>query len=104
MEFCNKCKSVMLPAKKGKSSYMKCKTCGSSKKVSPSGFKLQSSTKHEKVIVIENAETNLPMTHKLCPKCGRERAFWWTQQTRATDESPTSFFKCTKCTYTWREY
>lgn len=103
MEFCKKCKSVMLPAKKGKSAYLKCKVCGSKRKIS-SSFKLQSDDKHAKIIVIEKNEMNLPTTHKLCPKCGRERAFWWTQQTRPTDESPTNFFKCTKCTYTWREY
>ncbi|MEM4865380.1 MAG: hypothetical protein QXY09_02690 [Acidilobaceae archaeon] len=25
-------------------------------------------------------------------------------QTRAADEPPTRFYRCTKCGYTWREY
>jgi DNA-directed RNA polymerase subunit M len=31
-------------------------------------------------------------------------AYFWTQQTRGADEPETRFFKCTKCSHTWREY
>ncbi|GAH37902.1 unnamed protein product, partial [marine sediment metagenome] len=39
-----------------------------------------------------------------CKKCGNEKAFFWTVQTRSGDEAETKFFKCTKCEFTWREY
>ncbi len=39
-----------------------------------------------------------------CPKCGKKRVISWIEQTRASDEPPTRFYKCTNCGYTWREY
>ncbi|MCD6114052.1 MAG: transcription factor S, partial [Thermoprotei archaeon] len=39
-----------------------------------------------------------------CPKCGNREAYVWMMQTRAADEPPTRFYRCTKCGYTWREY
>ncbi len=54
--------------------------------------------------VFEKEEATLPTTKQECPKCGYETAFWWTQQTRASDEPETTFFRCVKCKHTWREY
>lgn len=39
-----------------------------------------------------------------CPKCGQKKIIFWTEQTRASDEPPTRFYKCINCNYTWREY
>jgi DNA-directed RNA polymerase subunit M len=39
-----------------------------------------------------------------CSKCGAKKALSWMQQTRASDEPPTRFYKCVSCGYTWREY
>jgi DNA-directed RNA polymerase subunit M/transcription elongation factor TFIIS len=39
-----------------------------------------------------------------CPKCGQKKVDSWTQQTRASDEPPTTFYKCRNCHYSWREY
>jgi len=39
-----------------------------------------------------------------CEKCGNNKAFHWSMQTRSSDEPETEFFRCTKCKYTWREY
>ncbi len=39
-----------------------------------------------------------------CPKCKEEKIISWTEQTRASDEPPTRFYKCVNCNYTWREY
>ncbi len=39
-----------------------------------------------------------------CPKCGQKKVISWTEQTRASDEPPTRFYKCLNCGYTWREY
>ncbi|MEM2262418.1 MAG: zinc ribbon domain-containing protein, partial [Ignisphaera sp.] len=39
-----------------------------------------------------------------CPKCEYNEIYAWQIQTRAADEPPTTFYKCAKCGYTWREY
>lgn len=39
-----------------------------------------------------------------CPKCKLKKIISWTEQTRASDEPPTRFYKCMNCNYTWREY
>ncbi len=39
-----------------------------------------------------------------CPKCNQKRVVAWMEQTRASDEPPTRFFKCLNCNHTWREY
>jgi DNA-directed RNA polymerase subunit M len=39
-----------------------------------------------------------------CPKCSEKKVVSWMEQTRASDEPPTRFYKCTKCGHTWREY
>ncbi len=57
----------------------------------------------KKIEVLENLEVN-PKVKILCDKCGNKVAYYWTQQTRGADEPETRFFKCTKCSHTWREY
>jgi DNA-directed RNA polymerase subunit M len=39
-----------------------------------------------------------------CQKCGAKKVISWMEQTRASDEPPTRFYKCLKCNHTWREY
>lgn len=46
----------------------------------------------------------LPATTIDCPKCGNDLAFWWMLQTRSADEPTTQFYRCTKCSHTWRNY
>ena len=46
----------------------------------------------------------MPIVNEKCKKCGNEKAYFWTVQTRASDESETKFFKCVKCGETKREY
>jgi DNA-directed RNA polymerase subunit M len=57
----------------------------------------------KRIEIIENVEIN-PKIKTRCEKCGNTVAYYWTQQTRGADEPETRFFKCTKCSYTWREY
>lgn len=45
-----------------------------------------------------------PIVSKYCPKCNNKEAEAWQEQTRSADEPSTSFFKCTSCKHTWREY
>lgn len=60
-----------------------------------------------KIEVINERESNTyPVVEITCAnkKCKSKKAYFWTQQTRASDESETKFYKCTKCEHTWRVY
>jgi len=101
MEFCPKCGGVIVPQDKKAI----CAKCGfkSSKSV-----KIQSTQKLEKgegVVVIKEKELNTyPVVDIKCPECKNKQAYFWTLQTRASDESETKFYKCTDCEHTWRVY
>lgn len=105
IEFCEKCGSIMVPIKKGKTAYIKCRGCGREAKKEIKQLKIvEKKIKSKGVVVIEKDTTLLPLTEKECPKCEHDRVYWWLQQTRSADEPPTQFFRCEKCKYTWREY
>ncbi|MEM3405389.1 MAG: transcription factor S [Candidatus Pacearchaeota archaeon] len=101
MEFCKKCGSVLLKTDSG----YKCARCG--KKVKEK-IKIEVSEKIEgakKIGIIKEKDTDVfPTVSAVCSKCGNKEAYFWTAQTRASDEAETRFFKCKKCNYTWREY
>ncbi len=106
IEFCPKCGSIMIPVKKGSSSFLKCRGCGKENRtVSVKKLRIVEEQAHTKgVAVLEKDPTLLPLTDRECNKCGHSRAYWWLQQTRSADEPPTQFFRCEKCKHTWREY
>ena len=105
MEFCKKCRSLMVPVKTGKTTHMKCRKCGYQPKESVRELKItEKATKGRGVVLLEKDEIPLPMIDRTCPECENEQAYFWLQQTRAADEPPTQFFRCTKCKHTWREY
>lgn len=99
MEFCPKCKSMMLPAK----DKMKCRKCGFEKEKTVS-FKSTTARKEREVSVLEESSMGMPTTRVRCEECGNDTAYWWMRQLRAADESEVRFFRCTKCGKTWREY
>jgi transcription factor S len=105
MDFCKKCKSIMVPVKTGKASSLKCRKCGFSQKKASPGMKIEEKMiKRKGVMMIEKDDVLLPITEAFCPKCDNPKAYYWLQQTRAADEPPTQFFRCVKCRHTWREY
>jgi len=76
-------------------------------KLSSEKLKIKTSEKIEeksKVAVVKKEMNTLPLVVEKCKKCGNDKAYFWTSQTRAGDEAETKFFKCTKCNHTWREY
>ncbi len=101
MEFCQKCGGLVI-VHEGRAV---CAACGTK---SQRKLKLEASEKIEKhtaVAVINEEENNTyPIVDMSCPECKNKRAYFWTTQTRASDESETKFYKCTKCRHTWRKY
>ncbi len=101
MEFCPKCGAVLIQKTKNSG----CARCNYSTK---GKIKLKTSEKVEEKqeISVVNAKEKgtLPEVNERCKKCGHEKAYFWTVQTRASDEAETKFFKCIKCEHTWRDY
>jgi len=109
IKFCPRCRSMMVLAKEGGKTIWKCPKCGYVEEANASGAKLVEKTtlnrRDDKPIVLtKSGEEALPKVRKVCPRCGNEEAYFWVQQTRAADEPPTRFYKCTRCGYVWREY
>ena len=101
--FCPKCGSLLMPKKEKNKIIVQC-SCGH-KKVGE-GVKLSEKNieKEKKVEIIDSDFETLPICKETCPKCGNKEAYYELQQTRAADEPPTKFLKCTKCKNTWRDY
>ena len=101
MEFCPKCGTILMQKRKN----FGCPRCSYSTKEK---IKIVSSEKideRKEVAVISDKDPQaLPIVVEVCQKCNNNKAYFWTIQTRAGDESETKFFKCTKCKHTWRDY
>lgn len=112
MIFCPACGSLMM-FEKTKRKY-RCPRCGYEMQNMNVGKSVVSRTivhgEKEKLTVIDSSNIDVPpgsvllKGHTRCPKCGYEDVYAWQLQTRAADEPPTTFYKCVKCGYTWREY
>ena len=101
MEFCHKCGSIIIV----KDDRAVCAACGTriQKKL-----KIEASEKigkHETVAIInEENDTAYPIVEIACPECKNKKAYFWTMQTRSSDEAETKFYRCAKCKHTWRKY
>jgi DNA-directed RNA polymerase subunit M len=109
VEFCPKCGSTLVVEKAEDRIVLACRKCGYSKEPEERTVILARRIEHsprEQIVVIKEEEQlrTLPTAKIECPRCGNNLAYFWQVQTRSADESATSFYKCTKCGYTFREY
>ena len=103
MEFCPKCGAILVQKRKNAG----CPRCNYSAKGKVSLKTSEKITEKNEGVSVTKANANVhPIVNEKCKKCGKEGAYFWTVQTRASDEAETKFFKCTntKCEHTWREY
>jgi DNA-directed RNA polymerase subunit M len=112
MSFCPNCEDEMLrPARSSQNKtkkVLKCMRCGYEEDAQPqasSGFNADKIRKAQAVIDDgeSNGNPNLVIA-AICPRCQNDQAATWQVQTRGADEPTTHFYRCTKCSYTWREY
>lgn len=105
MKFCTKCDTRLVHA----DSELRCPKCGhttaddtKSKPKGKAGAPPPSAT--FKVLDASEVIEDQSTIAKECEKCGNGEAVWWMLQTRSADEPTTQFYRCTKCSYTWRDY
>ena len=101
MKFCEDCGSRMTTSQ--------CNTCGTIlEEKYESGLSktvIKTEEKDQQIDIREDDDTKtMPTIEIECPKCKNDKAVWWLLQTRSGDEPATQFFRCTKCSQTWREY
>jgi DNA-directed RNA polymerase subunit M len=100
MQFCPKCGAILVQKTKN----MGCPRCNYFSK-DKTQVKITEKIDERKEIPIVSKDINVnPIVEEECPKCSHKKAYFWMQQTRGSDESPTKFFKCVKCGETWRDY
>lgn len=105
IKFCSKCGTVLTLDSEKK--LLVCPKCGAEEPVEENILVTRNTDETDKIVVIGKKERNIrttPQTRVKCPKCGNMTAYWWMVQTRSIDESATQFFRCTKCSFTWRDY
>lgn len=107
MIFCEKCGTILMPAKHGGKTRLRCPKCKFSTGIGKQKITLKEEIKLKKedqIEVVDKKVETLPKTKEECPKCHNGEAYYWVVQTRGADEAPTQFFKCTKCLHAWRKY
>lgn len=102
MKFCPKCGALLIR----KDDKLVCPRCNYSSKEKEVSLKVKEALeKTTKVELIKDKDVDiLPTVAAECKECGNKEAYFWTSQTRGSDETETRFFRCKKCNHTWREY
>ena len=112
LEFCENCGSLLYPSRdKDGNQVLVCRSCEYTKKVdekkATENYRISSKIAHsetEFTPIIEEDVNILGTVNEECEKCGNGTAKYWHVQTRSGDEAMTTFYRCTKCQHTWREY
>ena len=101
MEFCPRCGAILVQKRKNYG----CPRCNYSSK---DKIKIETREKikeKKQVGVVKEKDIDvMPVVQETCPKCKNPEAYFWTSQTRSGDEAETKFFRCKKCSHTWRAY
>ena len=109
MKFCPKCGTKLSVTNDSSKISLSCWKCGFKAGLEDKETKIRQSLppQKEKIVIIDEEVgkiRTLPITKMECPKCGNGEAYYWMVQTRGADESTTQFFRCVKCSHSWREY
>ena len=91
-----------MPKKVGVKSIYQC-GCGYTSDVQGAVLK-EAGKKAESITVVDKEVQAMPVVEEKCKKCGHNKAYHWEVQTRSADEPATRFYKCVKCSCTWRAY
>lgn len=101
MDFCPKCGALLVQKKKNEG----CPRCNYSTKSKADLKTSEKMKERSEIAVLKGKDTQVePVVSYKCKQCGNDEAYFWTVQTRASDEAETKFYKCTKCGHTHREY
>ncbi len=104
MKFCPSCEVRL---KKGDSG-LKCPQCdyveGRNKSAAKKPAVEEPGVPEINVLDEGEGKETLPTIKIDCEKCGHDEAVWWMLQTRSADEATTQFYRCVKCSHTWRNY
>jgi len=93
-----------MPKKEGSKTILQCLKCGYREAAQSAEIRERNKTKEKEIEVVHEEHETMPVADADCPKCGNDKAYFFTQQTRASDEPETKFYRCTKCKHTWRDY
>ncbi|MGC2571083.1 MAG: transcription factor S [Candidatus Nitrosopolaris sp.] len=104
VKFCPKCEKRMKP--RIEEDILSCPKCGliAQREEKSEVNLIRDPPGSLKIMEAEKGLDALPTTTIDCSRCGNDVAFWWMLQTRSADEPTTQFYRCTKCTHTWRNY
>ena len=103
MQFCPTCEVRL--KKSEANSVLNCPKCGYTENEARAPKKVEETTKPDLNVLEESdGKETLPTIQIECGKCGHNQAVWWMLQTRSADEPTTQFYRCIKCSYTWRNY
>jgi len=100
--FCSKCGSLLKPKEVNGVKAMAC-SCGNvDNKIQKINLHHENSSKKIEVVDKEEASTRMIIDEE-CPKCGNDKAYYWTQQVGPSDEPEDQVYRCTKCGHGWRD-
>lgn len=113
MDFCPSCGKKLIRQKKTEGKkvvlLLSCPKCGYIKRATrpiTTVLKILNYSSQERIVVLGKGEQKLrtfPTIRIKCSRCENNLAYVWMVQVRKLDESSTQFFRCTRCSYTFRE-